>query len=77
MIKSLGRLWRGWLRLAEIIGNFNLGLILSIVYWTFFTLIAIPFKLLADPLRFRPKNRHGWTVSRQPTNILEEMKRQG
>ena len=77
MLKSLGRLWRGWLRLAEIIGNFNLGLLLSIIYWTFFTLIAIPFKLLADPLRFRPKNRSGWTLHSPPTDILEEMKRQG
>ena len=77
MLKSLGRLWRGWRRLSEIIGNFNLGLLLSIIYWTFFTLIAIPFKLLADPLRFRPKNRRGWTLRRNPTNILEDMKRQG
>ena len=77
MLKSLGRLWRGWLWLAELIGNFNLGLLLSIIYWTFFTLIAIPFKLLADPLRFRPKNRSGWTLHSPPTDILEEMKRQG
>ena len=55
MLKSLGRVWRGRLRLAEIIDNPNLGLFLSIIYWTFFTLIAIPFKLLADPLDFRPK----------------------
>jgi hypothetical protein len=77
MLKLLGRLWRKWLRLAEVIGNFNLGLLLSIIYWTFFTLVAIPFKLLADPLGFRSKNRGGWTVLRPTINIMEEMKRQG
>ena len=72
----LGRVWRGWLKVAEVIGTIQMMVILSLMYWTILAITAIPFKLLADPLRLRSAQKGGW-VRREPVSpTLENMRRQ-
>ncbi len=73
----LGKVWRKWIRIAEAIGNFQLIIFLAVIYWTLLLMIAVPFKILADPLGFRKKNIGVWIKRRRETHILDGMKRQG
>lgn len=76
MLRILGKIWRGWIRFATVLGNVQMVLLLSLVYWTIVAVTAIPMRLLSDPLALRRSNR-GW-VKRQPNAAtLESMKRQG
>jgi len=60
-----------------VIGNFQLTLFLTIIYWSFLLIIAVPFKIFSDPLGFRRKNRGRWIERREEADILDSMKRQG
>ena len=73
--RSLGkRAWARWLRFAEIVGTVQMVIILTLVYWTVVAAMAIPFKILADPLGF--KRPRGWTPGRQARSDLDWMKEQ-
>ena len=66
--------WNCWMKFAEIVGTVNMVIILSILYWTMVTVVAIPFRLASDPLRI--KNRHGWVVRESSGTDMESMKNQ-
>ena len=77
MLRILGTVWRLWLKFAQILGTVQMTILLSLIYWTIFLIIAIPFKFLADPLSLRNPGRSRW-VSRTPDpNILDSMRSQG
>ena len=73
MIKKL---WRLWLKFAEKLGTVQMIVLLSVVYWTMVTVIAVPFKLLADPLRLRKPAKPVWIPRPAPSRSLEDMRRQ-
>ena len=77
MLNVLGKAWKGWLKLAEIIGNIQMIVFLTLMYWTILFLIAVPFKVFSDPLSLRNFGHARWN-SREPiSNVLESMRRQG
>ena len=65
------------MRFAEIFGNVQMIIILSLVYWTVIPLLAIPMKLLADPLQLRVRGHVSWAERRPQVDVLGSMKRQG
>ena len=69
--------WRKWMRFAEIFGNFQMILILTVLYWSIVLLIALPFKLLADPLSLRKNRGPSWTERSPDLDIMGSMHRQG
>ncbi|MCZ6672978.1 MAG: hypothetical protein O7C75_08565 [Verrucomicrobia bacterium] len=71
----LQMVWRGWLRLAEAFGTFQMVLILSLVYWTLLAVMAVPFRLFADPLGLRSASHGGW-VQRSSVSTLDAMRKQ-
>ena len=74
---SLKFVWKKWKRFAEILGNFQMSVLLTIIYWTMLPIIAIPRKILSDPLRIGKSSKAQW-ISRNPiTDVLEYMRRQG
>ena len=81
-MRLLRKLGRGWLKFAEILGNIQMVLILSIVYWVMVLILALPLKLLRDPLTLKGPRPGGW-VKRIPatgeleSGILESMRKQG
>ena len=77
MSKFLAKLWKRWLRIAEIVGNVQMYLILTIVYWTMLAVVAVPIRFLDDPLSIRRPDRAGWIPRQIPASILESMKKQG
>lgn len=77
MLIVLGTAWKRWLKLAEIIGNIQMTVVLALMYWTVLFLIAVPFKLLSDPLSLRNFGHARW-IKREPiSDVLESMRRQG
>jgi hypothetical protein len=77
MNRILARAWRRWLTIVEALGNLQMILILSLVYWTMLALVALPYKLFADPMSHRSAHRMSW-VSRPPvTDVLKSAKKQG
>jgi len=81
-MRLLRKLGRGWLKFAEILGNIQMVLVLSIVYWVMVLILALPLKLLRDPLTLKSPRTGGW-VKRTPatgeleSGILESMRKQG
>ena len=73
----LGKVWKRWLKLAEIIGTVQMIVFLTLMYWTLLFLIAVPFKIFSDPLSLRRRGRARWTSREQISNDLESMRRQG
>ena len=77
MFRFLGRAWRRWLKFAEILGNIQMTVFLSIIYWTLLLMIAIPFKLFSDPLSIKRERSSKWVSRRRDPDVLESMRRQG
>ena len=75
MNRFLTSVWRGWLKFAEVFGNIQMTVLLSLIYWIMLPIVAVPFKLLADPLALRRSRR--W-VTRNPESIgIDSMRKQG
>jgi hypothetical protein len=66
-----------WLRFATVLGTFQMIVLLSIVYFTMVMMVAIPFKLRADPLRLKRNVAPGWVVKAPVSDIMAAMRRQG
>ena len=73
----LKRVWRGWLRITEVIGNFQFTLLLTIIYWVLLPFVAIPFKFLADPLSIKRSARPQWLHRMPIADPLEHLRKQG
>ena len=72
----LNRAWNGWLKFAVLLGNIQMTIILSVLYWTFVALFAIPFRLLADPLSLRSSQGTRWVQRPPDTVTLDSMRKQ-
>lgn len=75
-MKQKKSLRRRWLRFAEILGNIQMVVFLTLVYWILGTLTAIPFKLFADPLALRDPRAARWHHRDPVPDILESMRKQ-
>ena len=51
--------------------------LLSLIYWTMVALLALPFKIAADPLDLKSSGRLGWIKLDTPNDRLSSMKKQG
>ena len=77
--QSLGLLrlaWRGWLRFAEILGTVQMIVILSLLYWTMLAIVAIPMRLMGDPMRLRRRHPPEWVPHDSDSISLESMAKQ-
>jgi|TARA_Y100000814_G_scaffold61238_1_gene37952 hypothetical protein len=72
----LKRAWQRWLRIAEVIAEFNSRVVLTL----FYAIIVLPFglvvRLFADPLAIKKTRISAWSEIRYRTRTLDEGKRQ-
>ena len=68
--------WRGWLKFSQILGTFQMVVILTLFYWIALPVMAIPFKILADPLRLRRPDRASWVERESGCQTVDRMKQQ-
>ena len=71
------KIWKVWIKTAEIIGNIQMVVILTVIYWTMLLVIALPFKLLSDPLSLKKSRATTWIIRNNRINDLESMRKQG
>ena len=71
------RTWSRWLSVAHVIGTIQMMIILTVVYWVFVALLAIPAGIAADPLRLRRSRGATWLQRGEPGEALDLMRRQG
>lgn len=63
--------------MAEIIGNVQMIVILTTIYWTMLLIIAVPFKLFSDPLSLKSNKPIEWHQRAEEKHDLESLRRQG
>ena len=56
------KLWTGWLAFARMIGTIQMLAIVTLVNFTLILPVAIPFKLMADPLRLKRRRGSQWQL---------------
>ena len=66
------------MKVAEVIGTVQMIIILSILYWLVLPLMAIPFKLLSDPLKIKRPSQSNWREKQRDESIstLDSMNNQ-
>ena len=69
--------WKYWVKFAEILGNIQMVILLTVIYWTMMLIIAVPFKIFADPLHLKKGKPVDWIMKESVTDDLESMRRQG
>ena len=77
MLVHCKNIWKIWIKTAEIIGNIQMAMILTLIYWTMMLAIALPFKLFSDPLSLKKGRTTKWITRDNQVNDLESMRRQG
>ena len=68
--------WHGWLSFAELFGRRMFFLIMTVLYFTLVTIIAIPHLLLSDPLQLRDRNESTWHLRPESASDPSSMQRQ-
>ena len=69
-------IWAGWLKFTVILGTVQMIIVLTIIYWVMVPMIAIPFKLFADPLALSRRNGTRWIRRDTVDNTLDGLKNQ-
>lgn len=70
-------LWRKWLPVAQSIGNFQAQVILSIFYIVLIAPLGILYRLFADPLNLKIKNkRSNFEKWEHPKGTLDTARKQ-
>ena len=69
-------IWHGWLSFAELFGRLMFFLIMAVLYSTLVTLIAIPHRLLSDPLQLRDRGTSTWHLRPESASDRSSMQRQ-
>jgi hypothetical protein len=70
------RAWKGWLRIAGIIGDFQARLVLSLFYFVVVLPFGLLVRLLSDPLKIRALRKSSWTEFTSRSRTVEEGSRQ-
>jgi len=73
----LSSAWRRWLKLAEILGNIQMSVLLTLIYWSIVLVVAIPFKMITGRQASTHRANVHW-VSREPeSDLFDSMHKQG
>ena len=68
---TINKLWSKWLNFANIIGNINMTILLSLIYFLLLAPMAIVFKLGSDPLRLKKPEIITWMVPQDFFNDVD------
>ena len=68
--------WRGWLKFAHIVGNIQIVVALTLIYWLLLAPMPAVLKLVSDPPTMRRPRRAEWGLRRASPNAMEGMRKQ-
>ena len=64
-------LWRGWQRVARVIGNLLSRIVTTVGYLVAMPLFAIGVRLFSDPLQLKPRPAQWHSLPPPPTSVEE------
>lgn len=73
----LRKLGQKWLIFASIVGNIQMVIFLTLVYWLVLAPVAVVLKLVSDPLMLHRPERLQWLPRRPFVCTLDGMRKQG
>jgi hypothetical protein len=59
-MRFLRRVWQGWKRIAQRVGDAIARVVLTIFYFTVFAPFGLGLRLWGDPLQIRARHRTAW-----------------
>ena len=69
--------WQKWLKFAAVLGNIQITIILSLIYWTVLLPWALPYRVFSDRLALRNPQKVYWIKRAPGTDWLKSMRKQG
>jgi hypothetical protein len=76
-VAVLKRIWAGWQRIGQFIGDFIARVVLSLFYFTLFVPFGIGVRLFGDPLDLKARARRSLWVDRPARDLaLDDARRQ-
>ena len=77
MLRFLAPIGRKWLSFAAILGNIQITILLSLMYWLLLPFWALPYRLCSDRLALRNPARVRWIRRIPGADRLNAMRKQG
>ena len=74
-MEVLRRIWRAWKRVGQFIGDWIARIVLTVFYFTIFSLFGLGIRLLSDPLTIKRKNGLLWLKRRTRDTNFDEARR--
>lgn len=74
-MEVLRKVWEGWKRFGQFMGDFIGRLVLTIFYFTLFMPFGLGVRLFGDPLALRPSRLTKWVDRKTHDLTLEDSRR--
>jgi hypothetical protein len=74
-MKVLNRIWAGWKKYGQMIGDFIARLVLTLFYFTIFLPFGVGVRLLGDPLGLRRGEEIKWLDRRTHDLTMDDARR--
>jgi hypothetical protein len=74
-MEALRKVWEGWKRFGQFMGDLIGRLVLTVFYFTLFMPFALVVRFLLDPLAIRPRSHAKWLERRTQDLTLEDSRR--
>jgi len=71
----LRKIWAGWKRVGQFIGDFIARLVLTAFYFTIFLPFGLGVRLLGDPLGIKAKGKVHWLDRSTHDLVMEDARR--
>ena len=76
-MKFIKKIWKQWLKIGRIIGNFQAQVIFTLFYFILFWMVGLISRLSSDPLRLKkPNHRSNYSPWEYKTETLEQARKQ-
>lgn len=72
---TLRKIWEGWKRVGQFIGDFIARIILSIFYFTIFLPFGLGMRLWGDPLAIKKAPPAQWLKRETQDSTMDEARR--
>lgn len=74
-METIRKIWEGWKRVGQAIGDFIGRVVLTIFYFTLMLPFGIGVRLVGDPLAIKPEMQPGWLSRSTRDQKLDDARR--
>jgi hypothetical protein len=75
-MKSVKSIWKRWLKIAKVIGNFQAQILFTVFYFLILWMVGI-MRFFSDPLRLKKTTLHSNFITwEHPVETIEQARKQ-